>query len=279
MTTEMLTLREQVEAEIKSHLDSISSSYMLVGKALLEVKGDFESRTEFLNWVNDEFGIKKSQCYNLMKLSETFGDHEALKGVSMRVLLILQPFADSPDIMDKAVTLYSEGKLDTKAANSLVTPNKTPVITTESFDKEEILEGKPSETTIQPSESESVVIIPPTMTSPYGVSEEQVNNLEDTQGAEMKALLSQLKSQSETINLLNERIAELTSVRESKKASAIMLPQFTSSCMYARLGLSLEESQDKAKVNKAKRDLVKLGYGEGHDAWTLIQHAVSFLLS
>lgn len=278
MTTEILTLREQVEAEIKSHLDNIASSYMLVGNALLDIRGDFDNQKEFLAWVNDEFGIKKSQCYNLMKLSETFGDHEALKGISMRVLLILQPFADNTDIMDKAVNLYADGKLDTKSANELVSPSKPPVITTESFDKEELLDNKPSEVIVQ--HNDRVVTIPPIMTAPYGVSEEeQVNKLEDTQGAEMKALLSQLKSQSETINLLNERVAELTSVRESKKASAIMLPQFTSSCMYARLGLSLEESQDKAKVNKAKRDLVKLGYGEGHEAWTLIQHAVSFLLS
>ena len=56
-----------------------------------------------------------------------------------------------------------------------------------------------------------------------------------------------------------------------------MLPQFKSSCFYARLGLSAEEATKKTAVNKARRELVKLGYGEGHEAWALISEAVEEL--
>lgn len=90
-------------------------------------------------------------------------------------------------------------------------------------------------------------------------------------------ILEELKRLREDNAALNARILELTATRETKKASAPMLPQFKSKCLYARLGLSAEEAEKKTAVNKAKRDLVKLGYGDGHEAWSLIQEAVEGL--
>lgn len=92
-----------------------------------------------------------------------------------------------------------------------------------------------------------------------------------------EGLLSELKKLREDNAALHARIMELTATRETKKASAPMLPQFKSKCMYARLGLSVEQSMSLAAVNKAKRELVRLGYGEGHDAWPLIHEAVEAL--
>ena len=93
----------------------------------------------------------------------------------------------------------------------------------------------------------------------------------------MSGLLAQIKALTEQLQAANDRIAFLSSARESKKAAAPMLPQFKSSCFYARLGLSAEEATKKTAVNKARRELVKLGYGEGHEAWPLISEAVEEL--
>ena len=288
MTTEntLLSVREAATAEIKAHLEAIGTSYLKVGSLLNELRGDFENQREFLAYVEAEFGIKKAQCYNLMNVSRCFDGDDRFKGVAMRVMLALIPFADEGEIMDKAAELAASGELDTKSVNALVSPSK-PV-------KSEVSQSHPEPVKPQenaaPVESEALQTVPQETapesdesapcegeTTKTEAAAPKLDNAENTENADMASLLAQIKTLTEQLTAANDRIAELTSARETKKSAAPMLPQFKSSCFYARLGLSAEEATKKAAVNKARRELVKLGYGEGHEAWALISEAVEEL--
>lgn len=292
MTTEniLLSVREAATAEIKQHLDNIGTSYIKVGACLNELRGDFEGQKEFLAYVESEFGIKKAQCYKLMSVARVFEGDDRFKGVAMRVMLALVPFADENIIMEKAAELAADGKLDTNAVNALIEPKKEPKAETVQSKDEPV---KPQENTTEAAESQETQApqeVPPASESDADEStpwEEEskteatnaapLDNTANTESAAMAGLLAQIKALTEQLQAANDRIASLSSARESKKAAAPMLPQFKSSCFYARLGLSAEEATKKTAVNKARRELVKLGYGEGHEAWPLISEAVEEL--
>ena len=292
MTTEntLVSVREAATAEIKQHLDNIGTSYIKVGACLNELRGDFEGQKEFLAYVEAEFAIKKAQCYKLMSVARVFEGDERFKGVAMRVMLALVPFADENIIMEKAAELAADGKLDTNAVNALIEPKKEPKIETVQSKAEPV---KPQENATEVAESQETQApqsVPPASepdndesapweeeSKPEAPKAAPLDNTANTENAAIAGLLAQIKALTEQLQAANDRIASLSSARESKKAAAPMLPQFKSSCFYARLGLSAEESTKKTAVNKARRELVKLGYGEGHEAWALISEAVEEL--
>lgn len=292
MTTEntLVSVREAATAEIKQHLDNIGTSYIKVGSLLNELRGDFEGQKDFLAYVESEFGIKKAQCYKLMSVARIFEGDERFKGVAMRVMLALVPFADENIIMEKAAELAADGKLDTNAVNALLEPKKEPKAETV---QPKAAPVKPQENAIEDVESQETQApqaVPPASepdtdesapweeeSKPEAPKAAPLDNTANTENAAISGLLAQIKALTEQLQAANDRIASLTSARESKKAAAPMLPQFKSSCFYARLGLSAEEATKKTAVNKARRELVKLGYGEGHEAWPLISEAVEEL--
>lgn len=292
MTIEnVVSVREAATAEIKAHLETIGASYLKVGTLLNELRGDFENQREFLAYVEEEFSIKKAQCYNLMNVARCFDGDSRFKGVAMRVMLSLIPFADESEIMGKAAELAAEGKLDSKAVNALVAPSKPS--------KPEASQPQGEESKASESDAQEAQSVPEennmewgadenTDSAPWDVEDKKeeapsqptaapLDNAATADNAAMAGLLDQISKLTEQLQAANNRIAELTSTRESKKATAPMLPQFKSKCFYARLGLSAEEAEKKTAVNKAKRELVKLGYGEGHEAWALISEAVAEL--
>jgi len=292
MTTEntIISVREAATAEIKQHLDNIGTSYIKVGACLNELRGDFEGQKEFLSYVESEFSIKKAQCYKLMSVARVFEGDERFKGVAMRVMLALVPFADENIIMEKAAELAADGKLDTNAVNALIDPKKETKAETVQSKPEPV---KPQENAIEAVESQETQVpqaVPPASepdtdesapweeeSKPEITKAAPLDNTANTENAAIAGLLAQIKALTEQLKEANDRIASLSSARESKKAAAPMLPQFKSPCFYARLGLSAEESTKKTAVNKARRELVKLGYGEGHEAWALISEAVEEL--
>ena len=225
-----------------------------------------------------------------MSVSRVFEGDDRFKGVAMRVMLALVPFADENIIMEKAAELAAEGNLDTNAVNALIEPKKEPKAETVQSKAEPV---KPQENATEAAESQETQapqVVPPAGepgTDESAPWEEEskleapkaapLDNTANTENSAMAGLLAQIKALTEQLQAANDRIASLTSARESKKAAAPMLPQFKSSCFYARLGLSAEEATKKTAVNKAKRELVKLGYGEGHGAWALISEAVEEL--
>lgn len=290
MTIEnVVSVREAATAEIKAHLETIGASYLKVGTLLNELRGDFENQREFLAYVEEEFSIKKAQCYNLMNVARCFDGDSRFKGVAMRVMLSLIPFADESEIMGKAAELAAEGKLDSKAVNALVAPSKPskPEASQSQGEESKAAESDAQEAKQAPQEvpQEESAAETGDNSAPWDDEEEvtsqpkaaPLDNAATADNAAMAGLLDQISKLTEQLQAANNRIAELTSSRESKKATAPMLPQFKSKCFYARLGLSAEEAEKKTAVNKAKRELVKLGYGEGHEAWELISEAVAEL--
>ncbi|EDL7973945.1 hypothetical protein CUZ12_23690 [Salmonella enterica subsp. enterica serovar Heidelberg] len=292
MTTEntLVSVREAATAEIKAHLDTIGASYIKIGTCLNELRADFDGQKEFLAYVEAEFSIKKAQCYHLMNVARVFGEDERFKGVAMRVMLALIPVADEASVMGKAAELAANGELDTKAVNKLLgkpqaTPKSEPKQSHGDEEKtpESAAQGAPQPLQSVPEEDKAPCDEDTTQTvkddsqKAPETAAPRLDNAETADSEAMASLLDQISKLTEQLTLANNRIAELTSARESKKASAPMLPQFKSSCFYARLGLSAEEATKKTAVNKAKRELVKLGYGEGHEAWALISEAVEAL--
>ena len=292
MTTEtiLLSVREAATAEIKQHLDNIGTSYIKIGACLNELRGDFEGQKDFLAYVESEFSIKKAQCYKLMSVARVFEGDERFKGVAMRVMLALVPFADENIIMEKAAELAADGKLDTNAVNALIEPKKEPKPETVQPKAEPVKPQENAAEAAETQETQAPQVVPPMSdpdtdeSAPWEDESKQespkaapLDNTVNTENAAMAGLLAQIKTLTEQLQAANDRIAALTSARESKKAAAPMLPQFKSSCFYARLGLSAEEATKKTAVNKARRELVNLGYGEGHEAWALISEAVEEL--
>lgn len=293
-------VRDQVAAEIITLLDNIGSTYIKVGSLLAEAREDFESQKEFLEWADDTFGIKKTQCYNLISLSRTFSTRKEFHGVAMRVLLMLVPFADDGELMDRAADLANVGELDTAACNQLLgKPAKGAVSPAIAAVKQAMAA---QQATQEADDKARSMTLPPVFATPYGEGENATpapvadseempwQADENTDAAPVtvtsapaipeainEGLMAELRKLREDNAAMHARILELTATRETKKASAPMLPQFKSKCMYARLGLSAEEGESKTAVNKAKRELVKLGYGEGHEAWAKIQEAVEAL--
>ena len=284
---DMTPVRVQVAAEINALLDTIGSSYIKIGALLTEARSDFENQREFLEWADDSFGIKKAQCYNLMNVARVFSNRKEFDGVAMRVMLQLVPFADDGELMDKAAALAMDGKLDTAECNKLLgKPAKgaaSPAVqavkqalAAQSQEPKQEMQQVPPVSQVEdeslPWDADEYTDAAPVITAAPAPAvatpaPEAVN----------AGILEELKRLREDNAALNARILELTATRETKKASAPMLPQFKSKCLYARLGLSAEEAEKKTAVNKAKRELVKLGYGEGHEAWSLIQEAVEGL--
>lgn len=292
MTTEntLVSVREATTAEIKQHLDNIGTAYIKVGACLNELRGDFEGQKDFLAYVESEFGIKKAQCYKLMSVARVFEGDERFKGVAMRVMLALVPFADENIIMEKAAELAADGKLDTNAVNALTEPKKEPKPETVQPKAAPVKPQEDAIGAVESQETQAPQAVPPASepdtdesapweeeSKPEAPKAAPLDTTVNTENAAMAGLLAQIKALTDQLQAANDRIAALTSARESKKAAAPMLPQFKSSCFYARLGLSAEEATKKTAVNKARRELVKLGYGEGHEAWTLISEAVEEL--
>lgn len=287
----LVSVREATTAEIHINLEVIGQAYMKVGALLIELRGDFDNQKDFLVYVEGEFGIKKSQAFNLMNVARTFDGEPRFSGVSMRVMLALTPLADEAAIMEEAATLAAQGLLTIAAVNKLAgKPEKAP---TPAATQPQAVAPKAPEVGAQAAsgddsapweDGDNTVTLQSVPAAPAddtlkvdAPKAEPLDTPTNAENAIHAGLLAQIASLTEQLQAANNRMAELTSTRETKKHAAPMLPQFKSKCMYARLGLSAEEAEKKAAVNKAKRELAKLGYGEGHEAWALISEAVEAL--
>lgn len=273
----IVPVRESVAKEIHALLDSIGKSYLEVGKLLAEAREDFEDQKSFLSWAEVEFSIKKAQCYNLMNVARVFGEDTRFEGVSMRVMLALIPMADDAQVMDKAASIAALGALDTNAVNELLGKPKPAIKLVQPEVKSE-MEAFDYHVSLAEARGDAIrqeaapvaPDVPDVEATPNPVTV-------GVQDATMQALLDQNKRLSTQLEEAMKRIAELSSPRETKKAVAPMLHQFKSKCLYARLGLSAEQATSKSAINKARRELVKIGYGEGHEAWAAISEAVEKL--
>lgn len=268
-TDTLLTARESCIIEINQHIDNLGNAYLAIGEALNFVRGDFDNQAEFLDWVKAEFGIMKSQCFNLMKVAKIFGTDERFKGVSMRVLVALSTFVEDAAVMERAATAAVAGELDTPSLKAIIEPaGQAPKATPQPRNM----------AANDPTPDPEIVAADTELSKELAASTaptQQPAQLETTERE--RGLLSLVETLKETIRQFQEEAQKRESERDTKVKAAPMLPQFKSTCMYARLGLSQEESQDAKKVKKAQRELVKLGYGAEHKAWPSISEAVEVL--
>lgn len=287
---DMTPVREAVALEIRALLDTIGQQYIKVGTLLIEARQDFENQGEFLAWSLAEFGIKKAQCYNLMKIAKTFDGDKRFSTVSMRVMLALTEHAADESLMAKAAELAADGCLTTNALNELVSPAKPK----KAAEAQEIAPAANEDAAPQnvPAETDDGDDLPweggeretslnPALVAPYGVQTESEANPQPTakepENDRIAGLLGLIETLKETNQRLAEQLAAQSSERTAKKAAAPMLPHFKHKAFPVRLGLTDEEATKKTNVNKAKRELVKAGYGEGHEAWAFISEAVEAL--
>lgn len=289
-----LSLREEIAIELRTHLDTIGQSYLSVGKLLKEARGDFENQAEFLEWVKSEFGIMKSQAFNYMKVFTVFGESETFKGVALRVLTSLSPYVEDKAVMERAEAAHKAGNLTATTIGKVITPievkatpaptlpaqaandsgtqpqapaNKTQETAAgiESAPVDGLDDAPPFEIDVKLGDDNAPLSLQTVPAAPTATSEREAG------------LMSLVETLRATIAEMQADIRKQATERESRIKAAPMLPQFKSKCLYARLGLSQEESQDAKAVNKAKRELVKLGYGADHQAWAAISEAVEAL--
>lgn len=258
-----------LEGEIKATIADAGKTTFHLGELLLKAKDAHESTPDFLKWVDEKFGIKKAWAYRLMKVASVFQE-DAWKATAVEVLYTLQSQATDSQL-EQARELAEAGKLNRKTLSELlepVAPAIKQVEQPEPQSSQKLLQqtadslissaAEPQEAAPQLPES-SVLD-----SKPQGDKEDLMELVRD--------LREQLALQQQQNAELMRQIAEANKPRIAA-SNAPMLPQFSSTCMYARLGLAAEDAADKAKILEAFKSLCKAGYGRQHEAYSLLDEA------
>lgn len=264
-----LTELECLEGEIKATIADAGKATFHLGELLLKAKDAHESTPDFLKWVDEKFGIKKAWAYRLMKVASVFNE-DAWKGTAVEVLYTLQSQATDSQL-EQARALAETGSLTRKTLAELlepVAPAVKPAEQQEPQASQKLLEQAAS-TIINDSKAgpqEAAPLLPEssTLDKPHGGSEELMELVRD--------LREQLVIQQQQNAELLQQIAEANKPRIAA-SNAPMLPQFSSACLYARLGLAAEDATDKTKILEAFKSLCKAGYGRQHEAYALLDEA------
>lgn len=280
--TQAITRIQEITAAIKLKLDNIQSETQEVGALLKEVLEEFKTQgknqADFLDYCKGEFAIGKAQAYKLIAIFETFGEDSRFKGVSMRVLYTLASTATKEQV-DRAAEFAATGSLTTSIVNELLNPTPLKVDTpptTEGGGVSEETQNRLADIQAaldaQNAEAEKALVL-------------KTEQVKEADSASMQSLQASLDSQSETIKALTEELGKANqlikelSAPSRAKISAPYLPQFNHACPNVVLGLSEAEGQQVTKVKKAFRELIKCGYGEGHEAFSQLTAAKDALLA
>lgn len=278
-----ITRMDEIVLEINASLDSIHTESVKVGLLLQEANTEFKEQGEksqkFLDWAFENFSIKKAQAYKLMTVAEHFGTDERFKGVSMRVLYALATQADE-DVLNKAAELAENGSLTTTTLNMLLNPVALQPVKQKIDGGKEEGENSLNNLPQVPANEEGANVEP----SPSGVV--QASPTPDTTGLAANAVQALDAAQQEATELrktileLTQQIKELTDKQtQFNKPSAPVLPQFKHKSPAVVLGISEDDAKSATKIKAAFRDLVKCGYGNGHEAFDLLVNARDNLLN
>lgn len=257
---------DEIANEIGQRLDNIQSESLAVGALLIEAKQEFEEvgkkQSDFLSWCSLHFAIGKAQVYKLIKVSLFFGEDERFKGVSMRVLYALASSA-TEEQLERAADFAANGSLTTAIVNQLLNPEPvapkapTPAAPT---DEEQAKQAAELQATLD--------AIPEATAAPAAPAADA-------------GLMAQISELTAALSAANEMIKSLQAAKVTSKAAvaAPFLPQFRSAYPYAVLGLAVEQAGKVTVVKKAFRELIKCGYGEGHEAFNALVAAKDALLA
>jgi hypothetical protein len=258
-----------LEGEIKATIADAGKATFHLGELLLKAKDAHESTPDFLKWVDEKFGIKKAWAYRLMKVASVFQE-DAWKGTAVEVLYTLQSQATDSQL-EQARELAEAGKLNRKALSELLEPVAPPVKQVEQP------EPQSSQKLLQQAADSLIASAAEPQEAAPQLPESSVLDSKPQEDKEdlmelVRELREQLALQQQQNAELMKQIAEANKPRIAA-SNAPMLPQFTSACMYARLGLAAEDAADKAKILEAFKSLCKAGYGRQHEAYSLLDEA------
>lgn len=258
-----------LEREIKATIADAGKATFHLGELLLKAKDAHESTPDFLKWVDEKFGIKKAWAYRLMKVASVFQE-DAWKATAVEVLYTLQSQATDSQL-EQARELAEAGKLNRKTLSELLEPVAPPVKQVEQP------EPQSSQKLLQQAADSLIASAAEPQEAAPQLPESSALDSKPQEGKEdlmelVRELREQLALQQQQNAELMKQIAEANKPRIAA-SNAPMLPQFTSACMYARLGLAAEDAADKAKILEAFKSLCKAGYGRQHEAYSLLDEA------
>lgn len=258
-----------LEGEIKATIADAGKATFHLGELLLKAKDAHESTPDFLKWVDEKFGIKKAWAYRLMKVASVFQE-DAWKATAVEVLYTLQSQATDSQL-EQARELAEAGKLNRKTLSELLEPVAPPVKQVEQPEpqsSQKLLQQAADSLIASAAEPQEAVPQLPESSVPDSKSQEDKEDLMEL----VRDLREQLALQQQQNAELMKQIAEANKPRIAA-SNAPMLPQFSSACMYARLGLAAEDAADKSKILEAFKSLCKAGYGRQHEAFSLLDEA------
>lgn len=258
-----------LEGEIKATIADAGKATFHLGELLLKAKDAHESTPDFLKWVDEKFGIKKAWAYRLMKVASVFQE-DAWKGTAVEVLYTLQSQATDSQL-EQARELAEAGKLNRKTLSELLEPVAPPVKQVdqpEPQSSQKLLQQAADSLIASAAEPQEAA---PQLPESSALDSKPQEDKEDLMEL-VRELREQLALQQQQNAELMKQIAEANKPRIAA-SNAPMLPQFTSACMYARLGLAAEDATDKAKILEAFKSLCKAGYGRQHEAYSLLDEA------
>lgn len=258
-----------LEGEIKATIADAGKATFHLGELLLKAKDAHESTPDFLKWVDEKFGIKKAWAYRLMKVASVFQE-DAWKATAVEVLYTLQSQATDSQL-EQARELAEAGNLNRKTLSELLEP-VAPAIK-----QVEHPEPQSSQKLLQQAAESLIASAAEPQEAAPQLPESSV--LDSKPQEDKEDLMELVRDLREQLALQQQQNAELMKqITEANKpriaaSNAPMLPQFTSACMYARLGLAAEDAADKAKILEAFKSLCKAGYGRQHEAYSLLDEA------
>lgn len=267
---------EEIVLEINAKLDVIQKESVCVGSLLIEAKEELTEKgvkyAGFIEWCGLNFNIGKAQASKLMKVATVFNEDKRFDGVAMRVLYSLACNA-TPEQMDKAAEFAENGTLNSAVLNQLLNP--VAVVTKEPEAPQQTVEDdKKAQEAIEQALNNLPV---------KEVEKEEVSQSETTvlDTAEKDGLTSEIQELRKALTAANELIKSLQGekVQHNTAKTMPMLPQFKNACPYAVLGLGQLEAKKITVVKKAFRELIKCGYGKGHEAFELLTKAKDQLLA
>ena len=258
-----------LEGEIKATIADAGKATFHLGELLLKAKDAHESTPDFLKWVDEKFGIKKAWAYRLMKVASVFQE-DAWKATAVEVLYTLQSQATDSQL-EQARELAEAGKLNRKTLSELLEP-MAPAIK-----QVEQPEPQSSQKLLQQAADSLIASAAEPQEAAPQLPESSVLDSKPQEDKEdlmelVRDLREQLALQQQQNEELMKQIMEANKPRIAA-SNAPMLPQFSSACMYARLGLAAEDASDKAKILEAFKSLCKAGYGRQHEAYSLLDEA------
>ena len=260
---------ECLEGEIKATIADAGKATFHLGELLLKSKEAHESTPDFLKWADDKFGIKKAWAYRLMKVASVFNE-DAWKGTAVEVLYTLQSQATDSQL-EAAKELAEAGNLNRKSLSELLEPMQQPIkpeAPQEPHASQKLLQ-QAANTLIEDAKGE------PQEAAPQLPESSTLDSAQE-EGGQLMELVKDLREQLAISQQQNaELLAQIAEANKPRVAAsnAPMLPQFSSSCMYARLGLAVEDASDKGKILEAFKSLCKAGYGRQHEAFPLLDEA------